>query len=424
MSPSHRHVLIGSYLILNITSGTTAGAMQVAVPLYALSLHAALGDVGFIRGVSGLGMLLLVIPAGFLVDHYGAKRLFLVGGLCGTLATCGLVFAASPGAIALLMGVAGLFAALKMTALNSSFFTNLQAMGIEKAGWFKGSMSIGLAFLGPLLGGCLVEMMDFGALFQLFAALTLVPIALVFFFHDDPPVRSLDDGGQSGLIRQLTEFRALLRQRSLYLPLLTECLSTALFATFSAFIVVIAVQSLHLQTTVASVLMSIEGGVFIVTVFAAGRLIRTLSQLQLYVLSVSVVVGGLFALAFAESFLALAGSTAILGLGLGLINLVVSSRIARIEGEKGKIVGLFSAAIGVGISLGPMSGGVIGSWLGTSAIFLAFVPLFLVLMAAAVRLDLRRRRPSAAGGAAKDAVARPNDSIGEFHEFAESKAVH
>jgi predicted MFS family arabinose efflux permease len=222
----------------------------------------------------------------------------------------------------------------------------------------------------------------------------------------------------------LTEFRALLRQRALYLPLLTECLSTGLFATFSAFIVVIAVQSQHLQTTVASVLMSIEGGVFIITVFAAGRLIKMLSQLQLYVSSVSVVVGGLFALAFAKNFTALVGSTVVLGLGLGLINLVVSSRIARIDGEKGKIVGLFSAAIGVGISLGPMSGGVIGSWFGTSAIFLAFVPLFLILMVGAIWLDLRHRGQSTAVGSAEDAVTIANDSIGEFHEFAEGKTVH
>jgi MFS family permease len=379
--------LITSFLILNIISGTVGGAMQLVVPLYAMSLHASTAQIGVIRGISGLGMLLLVIPAGFLVDHFGSKKLFLTGSFSGFLSTLALTTAKVPLAMIALMGLSGLFSSLKMTALNASFFRNLKNMGLEKAGWFKGSMSIGLTFLGPAFGAFLVTVAGFRSIFILLAALTLIPTALVFFFHSEAghagPVTEL--GGIVG--RQLREFRQLIGQRTLYLPLLTESLSTSCFATFSTFIVVIAVQIMHLQPSAASVLMTAEGGVFILTVFAAGPLINKLSQFRLYVLSVSVTSAGLTMVSISTSFAVLALSAVVLGLGLGLINLVTSSRIGKMEGEKGKIVALFAASVGAGISLGPMIGGVVGQYLGTQNIFLTFIPLFLLLVVLAYRTD-------------------------------------
>jgi predicted MFS family arabinose efflux permease len=335
-------------------------------------------------------MLLLVIPAGFLVDHFGSKKLFLTGSIAGTLITFSLMLASAPIALAALLGLAGLFSSLKMTALNASFFRNLQTMGLDKAGWFKGSMSIGLTFIGPLLGGYLVRVLGFGVIYQLLAWLTLIPVALVFFFHNEPVRQRTPVGLRENVRTQLKEFRKLIGRRSLYLPLLTESLSTACFSTFSTFIVVIAVKSLHLQPTSASVLMTVEGGVFILTVFAAGPLIKILSSLQLYLLSVTVTIVGLVGLSFAGSFQSVALVTVVLGLGLGLLNLVTSSRIGLMEGEKGKIVSLFAAAVGAGISLGPMLGGLVGQFLGTRNIFLAFVPLFLFLALAAVAAEIKR----------------------------------
>ncbi len=384
-----RQGAIASYLILNITSGTVAGALQVVVPLYALSLNAAAGQIGLIRGISGLGILLLVIPAGFLVDHYGSKRLFLLGGLCSTVAILSLSWARTPEAMVAIMGLAGLFNPLKMTALNASFFNNLQKMGLEKAGWFKGSMSIGLTFLGPLLGGTLVGFVGYPPLFRLLAVGTLIPIGLVFFFHHEPSRAAHGKSLREAIAGQFAEFRTLLRQRSLYLPLVTESISTAFFAAFSAFIFVLAVRNLGLKATDASLLLGIEGGVFIVTVFSAGPLITRLTQLQLYLLSMATALVGLIPLTLSATFAGLAFASVILGLGLGLINLVVSSGIGRLHGTKGKTVGLFSAAVGIGISVGPMAGGVLAQKFGIDAAFLLFAPLFLGLAAAALWLDRR-----------------------------------
>lgn len=86
----------------------------------------------------------------------------------------------------------------------------------------------------------------------------------------------------------------------------------------------------------------------------------------------------------------------VLGLGLGLINLVTSSRIGQMQGEKGKIVALFAASVGAGISLGPMLGGVVGQYLGTRNIFLTFIPLFLLLALLAFVTEARPEQAPAA----------------------------
>jgi MFS family permease len=70
------------------------------------------------------------------------------------------------------------------------------------------------------------------------------------------------------------------------------------------------------------------------------------------------------------------------------------------EGDKGKIVALFAASVGAGISLGPMLGGVVGQYLGTQNIFLTFIPLFLLLVLLAFVTEGQHDRLPAA-----DAVA-------------------
>lgn len=398
--------LITSFLVLNITTGAVGGAMQLVVPLYAMDLQATIAQIGLIRGISGLGMLLLVIPSGFLVDHFGSKRLFLTGSLCGTLAIFGLSFAGVPAVLVLLMGLAGLFSALKMTALNASFFRNLREMGMEKAGWFKGSMSVGLTFIGPLLGGWLVKALPFGAIFQLMALMTLVPTALVFFFHREPVSPGKVSALRETVAGQLRDFRALLRRRTLYLPLFAECIATSCFATFSAFIAVVVVRDLHLQPTSASLLLTTEGGAFVATVFMAGRLLISMPQQRLYLLGFGITSVGLIALSLAGTLPAAVVATVLMGLGMGFSNLVTSSRIGHMEGEKGKIVGLFAAAVGLGISLGPMLGGVVGEYLGNRFILLAFVPLFLFLGALAIAEGAVVRVKCDAGDPAGLGVAR------------------
>jgi len=384
--------VLWSYLALNVVSGAVAGGLQLAVPLFALRLAASTAEIGLIRGISGIGMLLLVVPAGFLVDHFGARRLFLLGSIASTVIVFSLPFSSIPFHLVVLQGVAGLFGSIKGTSLNASFFERIKDLGLDKVGWFKGSMSIGMTFIGPLLAGWAVAVLDLPVVFRILSALTLIPTGLVFLFHRDAP-RAAKVGLFDGISAQWRDFREVWRDNPLGLPLATEALATGCFSCFAAFVVPIVVGSMHRPASHASSLISLEGGVFIATVFLAGRLVTRLSPSRLYILAAGATSLSLVGVGLSGSYAALAAFAASMGVGLGLFNLVTATRQGLVRGSRGKTVSLFSAAIGAGASLGPMVGGVFAERFGTSTTFLLFVPAF-VGLATLASTPSRRRETS------------------------------
>lgn len=383
------NAVLASYLALNVVSGSVAGAMQLGVPLFALKLAASTAEIGLIRGISGIGMLLLVVPAGFLVDHFGARRLFLLGSIAATLLTFAIPFSSIPFHLVVLQGVAGIFGSIKGTSLNASFFERIKDLGLDKVGWFKGSMSIGMTFIGPLLAGWAVTVLELPTLFRILSALTLVPTALVFLFHRDTP-RAKDVGLIEGIASQWNDFREVWRDNPLGLPLATEALATGCFSCFAAFVVPIVVAGMHRPASHASALISMEGGVFIATVFLAGRFVPKISPSRLYLLAAGATSLSLVGVGLSGRYLTLALAAGSMGVGLGLFNLVTATRQGMVRGSRGKTVSLFTAAIGAGASLGPMVGGQLAALVGTSVTFLMFVPAFLGLAALASTPERRR----------------------------------
>lgn len=359
--------------------GTAGGIFQMTLPLYALSMRATTGQIGLISGASGLGLLLLVIPAGFLVDHFGSKRLFIVGSIAGAVTAFSLLAARNPAALIALTGCQGLFGSIKMTSLSASFYRSLKSIGIEKAGWFKGSMSIGLTFIGPILGGYLAKSADFPFIIKLLVGLMLIPTLLVYFFHDEQPNQKQAAGVRELVNGQLQGFKSLLRQRSICQALLMEGLAAASISTFITFIVVLVVQNWHLKPTVASTLLTLEGTIFITTAFLCGRFIDRFTTHAVTMASFALSALGFLGLALAGNFVTLVAATVVLGHGLGLVNLITSARIGAVEGDKGKVVGLFAVASGLGLAFGPLVSGLVGQYLGNKAVFMIYVPLFALL---------------------------------------------
>ncbi len=68
----------------------------------------------------------------------------------------------------------------------------------------------------------------------------------------------------------------------------------------------------------------------------------------------------------------LAAASVVTGIGSGFLTLINFTRVGNIEGEKGKIAGIFSLGFGTGAIVGPILGGIIGDVLGIQEIFLAF----------------------------------------------------
>lgn len=84
---------------------------------------------GILQSSLTLGILLTILPAGFLVDKYGPRRLFLLGAVgTGSMSMTAPMIDNFPLLMAAVMLIGG-FSSFAAASLNASFFKNLAKIG-------------------------------------------------------------------------------------------------------------------------------------------------------------------------------------------------------------------------------------------------------------------------------------------------------
>ncbi len=139
--------LILKFMLINISTGIAMGMVNLIIPIYALSLNASSTEIGLIKGIAGIGDLLVVLPAGFMVDYLGSMKMNSVSAVMGSSIIILISFVAKIELLLLIMVFFGMARSLRTTSLNADFFKNMNLIGIKKGGWFKGSMTVGGALI-------------------------------------------------------------------------------------------------------------------------------------------------------------------------------------------------------------------------------------------------------------------------------------
>ena len=156
-----------------------------------------------------------------------------------------------------------------------------------------------------------------------------------------------------------------------------EALALATFSCFNAFIVVLAIRVFHFTTQIASLFVSFEGVIYIGTLFTLGRLLTKLGQRSFYLTGITLVVTGLSLFSCISHPAFLVAGTLLIGIGLGMFNLVNVTRVAQTNAGKGKSAAVFSMVTMLGAIIGPVIGGLAGELFGSGSVFLIFIPLYL-----------------------------------------------
>jgi EmrB/QacA subfamily drug resistance transporter len=175
-------------LLLNVA------APQVALEAIASDLDASFTDLQWVLSGYALALAVFLLTAGSLADRFGRKRLFMTG--LGLFSAATLLCALAPGAGALVAAriLQGLAAAVVFPSSLAILAEEFQGAERRRAIGVWGA-TIGLAFAaGPLLGGVLVELFSWRAMFAasfVFGAPTMV-LAVRFVREtrdpDPPPV--------------------------------------------------------------------------------------------------------------------------------------------------------------------------------------------------------------------------------------------
>lgn len=366
--------LILRFMLINISTGIAMGMVNFILPIYALSLNASSTQIGLIKGIAGVGDLLVVLPAGFMVDYLGSKKMYSVSAVMGSSIIVLISYVSNIELLLLIMVFFGMARSLRTTSLNADFFKNMNVIGIKKGGWFKGSMTVGGALIGPVLGGIAIVAMSYKSYFALAGVFLLAPF-LVILARTNGGSKSPVRPKNLRLVDATNHYKALAKNRSLVSATIIESINGAFFITFSTFIIVHVIKDLSLSPGIAAMLIALKGGATICVVFLCGQLLRK-NNTNMYLFSFIVTILALLVLGMSRDILQLSIASVVLGIGSGLITLITFTQIGNIDGEKGKIAGIFSFGFGMGSIIGPTVGGIIGDAYGVQTIFLAFIPLF------------------------------------------------
>ncbi|MCH4249074.1 MAG: MFS transporter [Acinetobacter populi] len=370
-----------SFILVASTAGLGIGTAKVATSLFAIELNASEFELGLVAAAQTIGILFMGLPTGALINRFGPLILFSTGSLLS-----GLWYALTPMLhqawfLIICSTLVSFCMPLRFVSLNTVFMSQLYQIGAAKAGWFRGAHMIGFMLLGPMLAVWLIYGLGFIGAFWALATLFIVPvfIAPMMFRNYKVDRKTAPRISWKSLVEPLSLLK---QERALRYVALIEFASNAAMSYFTFFIVVIAIQRYDFHPAAAASLVTLYGLVYMTALFSAGLLLAQLGEKRFYQLGFMVVGIGLFCLAVPFTAYWLWLGAPILGLGLGIVNVVNLSAFAHIGQRVGmaNVSALSSFSGPVGSLLGSILGGLFGHIWGLQILFFPLVILFLALI--------------------------------------------
>ena len=379
---------LARFLVLALLSGVTIGMTKVGNTLLGLHLGAEPWQSNLILAAETAGMVLITIPAGFLIARLGPQPVYLASSLVAAAAYVASPWLTAWWHLALLGVLTGICVPFRVVSMSGSFLSRLKELGAEKSGWYRGALMTGTLLLGPLIGGALLDhlgvtvlyaiasvcflIMGFGGQFVLPERVSQANPATIPSTLN--PLSVLSD------LRTLTAIPPV--RRSLALEF-TGGLTGGFFVTFA---IILGLHGFKVSPSEAVLPVVSQGIAYALTLFLGGHLLRWLSVANTYRLSQLLVILGLLTIGLTQAFNILFVGAALLGAGLAIQHLTNVSVISRSEVDKGRISGVFTFAGMVGNLLGLLASAGLSHFLSLQAVFLAWIPLFLALTWNAVQL--------------------------------------
>ena len=308
------------------------GGIALFLPLVRSDIGLSFSQAGTVASSASLVYALMQIPAGYLADRYGARRLFLMGLLGTNSLALTLSLLHTYPLLLVNQALSGFFRALVFAPgllLISALFSRdrrATAMGLYVAGGF--SSNIFLSSLGPLL----VKPLGWRALFVIFSLAGFGAVAAFARFAGGPAVRP---GGHVRL-RELTE---LLRYRTLWLVGAVQFIRLAVASSLAFWLpsMLIADKGYSLQT--AGLMVAVGAAMTAPSNFLGGYISDRFDR-PLLVIGIS-----LLTLAFSLFFLVEAQNLVLLFLLVALNGLFVQVYFGPLFAVPLRLFGLRTAGV-------------------------------------------------------------------------------
>jgi sulfonate transport system permease protein len=361
------------FLLLVALGGLAIGMVKAATPLFALALGASKGEIGLITGTQPLVMVLVSLPIGLAVGHYGARRLFVVGSLAAAGIYAVVAGTDSPWWLLAATAAASFFMPMRFIATQSEFFHYLASAGSRggKAGWLRGAQLGGAFVLGPMLGGTLVSWIGYEPTYWAIALVFLLPVILApGVLSGRCEARRRRSAEEAGLT--LRRLAGIFSHPEIAETSLIELVSHTALMFYTVFVVVLALEQFHVSREAATQLIAIQGFSFMSALFLLNGLLSRIGQGPFYGLSFGSAILGLLCLGAGRELLHLRIGGAFLGVGLGMLGIVNVVRLAAVSEKlgRGTVAGASSLSGPLGGMLGTLGGGFASQWIPLQHIFM------------------------------------------------------
>ena len=352
------------------------GVISPFLPAF-VKAHGANGFwLGMIFAGFGISRGIIMPIVGRVSDKTGRKVFVLSGLLLYTIISLFYPRADSVYALTIVRIIHGLAAGM-IIPIVMAYVGDISEEGKEglRTGALNMSFYLGLA-AGPLLGGIFHENFGFAAVFHLMAVLGAVTFLIVLFFLPE------DKRLASEIPEGITPFNILIKYNFIKAVLIITVIITLMMAVFLSFLPSLAAK-INVDANHIGIIISV--GIFLAGILQipfgkfADRLDRVGKLIQI---STGTAVGmlALVAMPFCPDFTALLAAGCLMGMGAA-ISMPALTSISVGIGHKagmGSWMGIFYAAMSIGLVVTPLISGIVMDHLGIEAVFyvLALLVLF------------------------------------------------
>jgi predicted MFS family arabinose efflux permease len=355
----------------------------IILPLFArrfTELGAGVETLGISAMAYALAATIAAPFMGALADRYGRRRLVLVSLAVYILAFTGYRFASSAVAIVVVRALAGAFTAGLMPAVNG-IVSDLAPVD-RRAQWISivgGGASIGW-IAGPILGGVLYDHRGYAAALSVSILMALIAFLLAFIKVPETgnrPIRRQRERtiGRSDWKSALQNLRSTLPESlsSFFALLLIAFAVMFAWAFIEPRFMFYAYDDLQWSSSMLGLVMSTYGIAMAIGEFGFGRSSDRLGRKPVIIMGVLLFLAQFIGLAVFQSYLWIAVSFVIAGLGNALYDPALSAAILDIApaGHQARNLGIKSTAASLGNILGPALVVLLNPYWDAREIFLA-----------------------------------------------------
>ncbi len=369
--------LIGGLAIFSSTLSKTP-----VLPLFALALHASPSEIGWIVMASTLPGILISFPAGALSDFLGRRRLLLAALV---------IFASAPFlylvvnnawqlmAVRFYHGFATAIFGTVVTAAIAARYTTDRAAKLST----YSSITIAGRSLAPFLGGFLISLASFQAVYIACAISGVLALGGSLLLRDDTPRAAT----RLQLPPFWTSLKTVLRDRGIMLVSAIEAAQYLAFGAIEAFLALYA-ASLGIPAWQIGVILGVQ---LLSIVFAKplmGKVSDRVGRKQIILPGLLIGAVSIGLLPFATSVIALSILSLTFGLGFATVTSSTAALVADLtqDNRYGSSMGVLRTIMDIGQSIGPVLTGWMVGYAGYGS---AFTLLAGILLAAALLLGLR-----------------------------------